>query len=106
MIINYNSGGTYSIGKDGGINYTRHTQDGHGGRAAEHREEMEQVAEEIAERKIENKDITQALSISCTQFVNPTGGIFKLSHLGIVCKQPLPSRAASVVKSAQLRCIV
>jgi hypothetical protein len=25
MIINYNSGGTYSIGKDGGINYTRHT---------------------------------------------------------------------------------
>ena len=25
MIINYNPGGSYSIGKDGGFNYTRHT---------------------------------------------------------------------------------
>ena len=28
------------------------TQDGHGGRAAEHRAEMEQIAEEIAEQKL------------------------------------------------------
>ena len=30
----------------------RGTQDGHGGRAEEHRAEMERIAEEIAERKI------------------------------------------------------
>ena len=30
----------------------RGTQDGHGGRAAEHRAEMEQIAERIAEQKI------------------------------------------------------
>lgn len=52
MIINYNPGGSYSIGKDGGFNYTRHTQDGHGGRAEQHRAEMRQIAEEIAEQKL------------------------------------------------------
>ena len=30
----------------------RGTQDGHGGRAAEHRAEMRQIAEEIAEQKL------------------------------------------------------
>ena len=30
----------------------RGTQDGHGGRAAEHRAEMEQIAEKIAEQKL------------------------------------------------------
>lgn len=52
MIINYNPGGSYSVGKDGGFNYTRHTQDGHGGRAAEHRAEMEQIAERKAEEQL------------------------------------------------------
>lgn len=52
MIINYNPGGSYSIGKDGGFNYTRHTQDGHGGRAEEHRAEFREIAEQIAEEKL------------------------------------------------------
>ena len=52
MIINFNPSGSYSRGNDGGFNYTRHTQDGHGGRAAEHRDEMEQIAERIAEQKL------------------------------------------------------
>ena len=30
----------------------RRTQDGHGGRSAEHRAEMEQIAERIAEQKL------------------------------------------------------
>ena len=52
MIINFNPSGSYSRGKDGGFNYTRHTQDGHGGRAEEHRAEMEQIAERKAEEKL------------------------------------------------------
>ena len=47
--INPSSG--YRIGNDGNLEYYR-TQDGHGGRAAEHRAEMEQIAERIADRKI------------------------------------------------------
>ena len=47
MIRNFNSNGTYSIGSSGGINYHRSTQDGHGGRAAEHKEEMRQIAIEV-----------------------------------------------------------
>ena len=47
--INPSSG--YSIGKDGNLEY-RNTQDGHGGRAAEHRAEMEQIAERIADQKL------------------------------------------------------
>ena len=52
MIINFNPSGSYSRGKDGGYNYTRHTQDGHGGRAEEHRAEMEQIAERKADEKL------------------------------------------------------
>lgn len=52
MIINFNPSGSYSRGKDGGFNYTRHTQDGHGGRAEEHRAEFRTIAEQIAEEKL------------------------------------------------------
>ena len=52
MIINFNPSGSYSRGKDGGFNYTRHTQDGHGGRAEEHRAEFREIAEQIAEEKL------------------------------------------------------
>ena len=52
MIINFNPGGLYSRGKDGGFNYTRHTQDGHGGRAEEHRAEFRTIAEQIADEKL------------------------------------------------------
>ena len=44
--------GDHFITENGGIGYRR-TQDGHGGRGPEHRREMEQIAEEIADRKIE-----------------------------------------------------
>lgn len=47
--INPSSG--YRIGKDGGLEYHR-TQDGHGGHGAEHRAEMEQIAERIADQKL------------------------------------------------------
>ena len=47
--INPSSG--YRIGNDGNLEYHR-TQDGHGGRAAEHRAEMEQIAEKIADQKL------------------------------------------------------
>lgn len=46
MLINYNPRGTYSINERGGYEWHRNTQDGHGGRAEEHREEMVQIAEE------------------------------------------------------------
>ena len=52
MIINFGGSGTYSEDGNGGHIWRRNTQDGHGGRAAEHRAEMEQIAEQIAERKI------------------------------------------------------
>lgn len=45
-IQNYNKNGTYSVGKDGGINWHRNTQDGHGGNAEEHRREMQAIAKE------------------------------------------------------------
>ena len=50
-IQNFNTNGTYSIGKDGGYNWHR-TQDGHGGHGAAHRAEMEQIAAQIAQQKI------------------------------------------------------
>ncbi len=46
MLINYNPRGIYSINERGGYEWHRNTQDGHGGRAEEHREEMVQIAEE------------------------------------------------------------
>ena len=52
MLINYNPRGTYSINERGGYEWHRNTQDGHGGMAEEHREEMVQIAEQIAEEKI------------------------------------------------------
>lgn len=42
----------YPPPKDGIRYFGNGTQDGHGGRAAEHRREMAQIAEEIADRKI------------------------------------------------------
>ena len=45
-IQNYSKSGTYSIGKDGGYNWHRNTQDGHGGNAEEHRREMQAIAKE------------------------------------------------------------
>lgn len=52
MLINYNPRGTYSINERGGYEWHRNTQDGHGGMAEEHMEEMVQIAEQIAEEKI------------------------------------------------------
>ena len=52
MIINYSSDGTYSENGNGGYVWRRNTQDGHGGRAEQHRAEMRQIAEEIAEQKL------------------------------------------------------
>ena len=43
--------GDHFITENGGIGYRR-TQDGHGGHAAEHRAEMRQIAEEIADQNI------------------------------------------------------
>lgn len=43
--------GTHFVTENGSIGYRR-AQDGHGGRAEQHRAEMEQIAEQIAERKI------------------------------------------------------
>ena len=43
--------GTNFVTESGGIGYRR-AQDGHGGNADAHREEMEQIAEQIVERKI------------------------------------------------------
>ena len=47
--INPSSG--YRIGNDGNLEYHR-TQDGHGGRSAEHRAEMRKIAEEIVDQKL------------------------------------------------------
>lgn len=46
--------GTNFVTESGGIGYRRAQDghDGHGGRAAEHRAEMEQIAERIAQQKI------------------------------------------------------
>ena len=52
MIINYGGSGTYSEDGNGGYIWRRNTQDGHGGHSAEHRAEMEQIAERIAQQKI------------------------------------------------------
>ena len=52
MIINYGGSGTYSEDGNGGYVWRRNVQDGHGGHSAEHRAEMEQIAAQIAERKI------------------------------------------------------
>ena len=43
--------GTHFVTENGSVGYRR-VQDGHGGRAEQHRAEMEQIAEQIAERKI------------------------------------------------------
>lgn len=52
MIINYSSNGTWSEDNNGGYIWRRNTQDGHGGHGAEHRAEMEQIAERIADQKL------------------------------------------------------
>ena len=52
MIINYGGNGTYSEDGKGGYMWRRNAQDGHGGHSAEHRAEMEQIAERIAQQKI------------------------------------------------------
>lgn len=52
MIINFGGSGTYSEDGNGGYVWRRNTADGHGGHSAEHRAEMEQIAEQIAQRKI------------------------------------------------------
>ena len=52
MIINYSSNGTYSEDGNGSYTWRRNTQDGHGGRSEEHRAEIRQIAEEIAEQKL------------------------------------------------------
>ena len=52
MIINFSSNGTYSEDGNGGYVWRRNTQDGHGGHGAEHRAEMEQIAERIADQKL------------------------------------------------------
>ena len=52
MIRNYSKHGTFSIGSDGGINYHRGTQDGHGGRGEEHRQEMQSIAEQAIAQQV------------------------------------------------------
>ena len=52
MIINFGGSGTYSEDGKGGYVWRRNAQDGHGGHSAEHRAEMEQIAERIAQQKI------------------------------------------------------
>ena len=56
---------SYSINDKGGMEYRR-TQDGHGGHGAEHRAEMEAIAERIAQQKIAEAlpDIQRAASIT------------------------------------------
>ena len=48
---NPNTEYSYHTNDKGGMEYRR-TQDGHGGHGAEHRAEMEQIAERIAQQKI------------------------------------------------------
>ncbi len=52
MIRNYNPRGTYTINEKGGYEWHRNTQDGHGGMSEEHRAEMAEIANYIAEQKI------------------------------------------------------
>ena len=52
MIINFGGSGTYSEDGNGGYVWRRNAQDGHGGHSAEHRAEMEEIAERIAQQKI------------------------------------------------------
>lgn len=52
MVINYSNDSTYSVTKDGGYIWRWNTQDGHGGMAREHRAEMAEIANQIAEQKI------------------------------------------------------
>ena len=52
MIINFGGSGTYSEDGKGGYVWRRNAQDGHGGHSAEHRAEMEEIAERIAQQKI------------------------------------------------------
>ena len=52
MIINFSSSGTYGEDGNGGYTWRRNTQDGHGGRAEEHRAEFREIAERIAEEKL------------------------------------------------------
>ena len=52
MIRNYSKHGTYSIGSDGGINYHRGTQDVHGGRGEQHRQEMQSIAEHAIAQQV------------------------------------------------------
>ena len=52
MIINYGGSGTQSEDGKGGYVWRRNAQDGHGGHSAEHRAEMEEIAERIAQQKI------------------------------------------------------
>ena len=62
---NPNTEYSYSINDKGGMEYRR-TQDGHGGHSAEHRAEMEAIAERIAQQKIAEAlpDIQRAAYIS------------------------------------------
>lgn len=66
MIINFGGSGTYSEDGKGGHIWRRNTQDGHGGHSAEHRAEMEEIAERIAQQKIAEAlpQIQRAASIS------------------------------------------
>lgn len=50
MIRVYNN--KYSVKEDGSYSWRRNTQDGHGGMGEEHREEMTEIANQIAEEKI------------------------------------------------------
>lgn len=50
MIRVYN--GNYKFKEDGSYEWHRNTQDGHGGMGDEHREEMAEIASQIAEEKI------------------------------------------------------
>ena len=84
MIINYGGSGTYSEDGKGGYVWRRNTQDGHGGNADAHRAEMEQIAAQIAEKKIAEmipeiqrsayisayNDIVNALSFDVTTAVS------------------------------------
>ena len=76
--------GNYFITENGGIGWRRNPQDGHGGHGPEHRREMEEIADAIAQKRITEmipeiqraateqayNNLLEALSFDVTSAVN------------------------------------
>ena len=54
MVRVYNNNGTFKVKEDGSYEWHRNTQDGHGGMGDEHRAEMAEIANRVAEEKIKS----------------------------------------------------